>query len=73
MTSLDSSAIAYPSSEPATDALPNRQLGNILGTLAEEVSHEEILKGFPYLEPDDIKAAPAYAARQADQAVLQSA
>jgi uncharacterized protein (DUF433 family) len=37
------------------------------------VPHEEILKDFPYLEPDDIKAALAYAARQADQSVLQPA
>ena len=44
---------------------------DILGMLAEGVSHEEILKDFPYLEPDDIKAALAYAARQADHAVLQ--
>jgi uncharacterized protein (DUF433 family) len=44
---------------------------DILGMLAEGVSHDEILKDFPYLEPDDIKAALAYAARQADHAVLQ--
>ena len=44
---------------------------DILGMLAEGVSHEEILRDFPYLEPDDIKAALAYAARQADHAVLQ--
>ncbi len=44
---------------------------DILGMLADGVSHEEILKDFPYLEPDDIKAALAYAARQADHAVLQ--
>ena len=44
---------------------------DILGMLAEGVSHEEILRHFPYLEPDDIKAALAYAARQADHAVLQ--
>ena len=31
--------------------------------LAEDVSHEEILKDFPYLEPDDIKAAFSCAAR----------
>jgi uncharacterized protein (DUF433 family) len=37
------------------------------------VPHEEILRGFPYLEPDDIKAALAYAACQADHAVLQPA
>ena len=35
------------------------------------VSNEEILRDFPYLEADDIKAALAYAARQADHAVLQ--
>ena len=46
---------------------------DILGMLAEDVSHEEILRDFPYLEPDDIKAALAYAARQADHAVLQPA
>jgi uncharacterized protein (DUF433 family) len=38
---------------------------DILGMLAEGVSHEEILKDVPYLEPDDIKAALVYAARQA--------
>ena len=46
---------------------------DILGMLAEDVSHEEILRDFPYLEPDDIRAALAYAARQSDHAVLQSA
>lgn len=46
---------------------------DILGMLAESVSHEEILRDFPYLEPDDIKAVLAYAARQADHAVLQPA
>jgi uncharacterized protein (DUF433 family) len=44
---------------------------DILGMLAEGVSYDEILRDFPYLEPDDIKAALAYAARQADHAVLQ--
>ncbi len=46
---------------------------DILGMLAEGVPHEEILKDFPYLELDDIKAALAYAARQADHAVLEPA
>jgi uncharacterized protein (DUF433 family) len=41
--------------------------------LGEEVSHEEVLRDFPYLELDDIKAALAYGARQADHAVLQPA
>ena len=44
---------------------------DILGMLAEGVPHDEILRDFPFLEPDDIKAALAYAARQADHAVLQ--
>jgi uncharacterized protein (DUF433 family) len=44
---------------------------DVLGMLAEGVSNEEILRDFPYLEPDDIKAALAYAARQTDHAVLQ--
>jgi uncharacterized protein (DUF433 family) len=39
--------------------------------LAEGVSHEEIAKDFPYLEPEDIKAALACAAGRADHAVLQ--
>jgi uncharacterized protein (DUF433 family) len=46
---------------------------DVLGMLAEGVPHEEILRDFPYLEPDDIKAVLAYAARQADHAVLQAA
>jgi uncharacterized protein (DUF433 family) len=46
---------------------------DILGMLAEGVSHEEILKDFPYLEPDDIKATLAYAARQSDRTVLDAA
>ena len=46
---------------------------DILGMLAEGVSHEEILSDFPYLEPDDILAALAYAARHSDHAVLQAA
>jgi len=46
---------------------------DILGMLAEGVSHEEVLRDFPYLKPDDIRAALAYAARRADHAVLQPA
>ncbi len=44
---------------------------DILGMLAEGVSQNEILRDFPCLEPDDIKATLGYAARQADHAVLQ--
>lgn len=43
---------------------------DILGMLAEGVPHDQILRDFPYLESDDIKAALAYAARQTDHAVL---
>lgn len=46
------------------------RVADILGMLADDVSHEEILKDFPYLEADDIRAALVYAARQADHAVL---
>ena len=49
------------------------RVSDILGMLAEGVPHDEILRDFPYLEPDDIMAALAYAARQSDHAVLQSA
>ena len=46
---------------------------DVLGMLAEGATAEEILKDFPYLEADDIKASLAYAARQSDHAVLQPA
>lgn len=46
---------------------------DILGMLAEGATEQEILRDFPYLESDDIKAALAYAARQSDHAVLQVA
>jgi uncharacterized protein (DUF433 family) len=49
------------------------RVADILGMLAEDVSPEEILRDFPYLEPEDIKAALAYAALQADHAILQAA
>jgi uncharacterized protein (DUF433 family) len=49
------------------------RVSDILGMLAEDVSPEEILRDFPYLEADDVKAALAYGARQADHAVLQPA
>jgi uncharacterized protein (DUF433 family) len=49
------------------------RVADILGMLADEVPHDEILRDFPYLEVEDIKAALTYAARQADHAVLQAA
>jgi uncharacterized protein (DUF433 family) len=44
---------------------------DILEMLANGASSEQILHDFPYLEADDIKAALAYGALQADHAVLQ--
>jgi len=35
---------------------------DILGMLTDGATHEEILKDFPYLEPEDIKAALVYTA-----------
>ena len=46
---------------------------DVLGMLAGGATAQEILKDFPYLEADDIKAALAYAARQSDHTVLQPA
>jgi uncharacterized protein (DUF433 family) len=37
---------------------------DILESLAGGATQEDILRDHPYLEPDDIKAAFAYAARQ---------
>lgn len=36
-------------------------VGTILGLLAAGRSEEEILRAYPYLEPEDIRAALAYA------------
>ena len=38
----------------------------ILRLLAEGMKREEILDAYPYLEPEDIQAALAYAARLVD-------
>jgi uncharacterized protein (DUF433 family) len=37
-------------------------VGTIVGLLAAGKSQERILEAYPYLEPEDIKAALAYAA-----------
>ena len=37
-------------------------VGTIVGLLASEKSRERILQAYPYLEPEDIDAALAYAA-----------
>lgn len=44
---------------------------DILELLAADAPFEEILDDYPFLERDDILAAIAYAARQADHVVLQ--
>ncbi len=36
-------------------------VGTVVGLLAAGRSHEEILKAYPYLEPEDIDQALAYA------------
>ena len=45
---------------------------DILDLLAAGVPESEILADFPYLEPEDIRAALEFAAVQADHPVLQS-
>ena len=42
-------------------------VSEILGLLAHGLTHDEILKQLPDLEPDDIRASLEYAARELDQ------
>lgn len=42
-------------------------VGTIVGLLSSGHSHDEILKLYPYLEPDDITEALAYAAWRSDE------
>lgn len=44
----------------------NANPGHILGMLSDGVPHDEILRDFRYLGPEDIKAALAYAAGETD-------
>jgi uncharacterized protein (DUF433 family) len=46
---------------------------DVLDLLAAGVPEAEILHDFPYLEPEDIRAALEFAAIQSDHPVLQSA
>lgn len=46
---------------------------DVLELLGAGASFEEILKDYAFLEREDILAAIAYAARQTDHTVLQSA
>jgi uncharacterized protein (DUF433 family) len=43
---------------------------DLLELLASGASHEEILRDYAFLEPEDIQAALLYSARQADHVVL---
>lgn len=46
---------------------------DVLELLGAGASHEEILEDYPFLEPDDIRAALIYAAQQTDHVVLRTA
>jgi uncharacterized protein (DUF433 family) len=43
---------------------------DVLDLLAAGLTHEQILEELPYLEPDDIRAAVAYAASRIGHPVL---
>lgn len=49
------------------------RVSDILGLLGAGASHAEILEDYPFLEEEDIRAALAYAAVQADHRVLGAA
>ncbi|MEM8930225.1 MAG: DUF433 domain-containing protein [Acidobacteriota bacterium] len=42
-------------------------VGAILGLLSRGKSHERILEAYPYLEPEDIRAALEYAAWRVEE------
>ena len=42
-------------------------VGTIVGLMASGHSHEEILEAYPYLEPEDITDALAYAAWRSEE------
>jgi uncharacterized protein (DUF433 family) len=46
---------------------------DILELLAAGVSEPEILNDYPYLEPEDIRAALAFAAERANHPILRTA
>ncbi len=46
------------------------RVADVLSLLATGASEDEILVDFPYLTADDVKACLAYAAAQADHAVV---
>jgi uncharacterized protein (DUF433 family) len=42
-------------------------VGTIVGLLASGHSHDDVLRLYPYLEPDDISEALSYAAWRSDE------
>jgi uncharacterized protein (DUF433 family) len=46
-------------------------VSRLLGLLASGQSREEILRAYPYLEPDDISEALRYAASLAEDEVIE--
>ncbi len=48
-------------------------VSRVLGLLAAGEAPESILKGYPYLEPEDISEALAYAAALSEEEVLEFA
>lgn len=46
------------------------RVSDVLSLLADGATEAQILDAYPYLEADDIRACLAYAAAQADHAVL---
>jgi uncharacterized protein (DUF433 family) len=49
------------------------RVSDVLDLLATGASIEEIVSDYPYLEPDDVRAALRYAARMTDHAVVPAA
>lgn len=45
-------------------------VGAIVGLLAAGRTHEEVLREYPYLEPEDIRAALSYAAWRTEEIEL---
>ena len=46
---------------------------DVLSQLAAGASHEEILKDYPYLQPEDITASLEFAAAQANHQIIKAA
>lgn len=47
------------------------KVADVLGYLAAGMTKEEILNDFPFLEPDDIKAALLYASDRIDHSIIK--